>query len=116
MRTFQVIHLVGRVRHDAEVRYLPDGQARTRFSLATDRPARAGAEAQEDWHQVVCWGPLAEFACEHLTKGRLVCVVGRIAYRSYDRDGQTHHVAEVIAHDVTLLDRRPAGAEEDPAA
>ena len=113
------IILVGRLGHDADLRYLPDGQARTRFSLATDRPIRTGSEPQTDWHAIVCWAGLAEFAVEHLTKGRLVCVTGRLAYRTYERDGQTHRLTEVIANDVILLDRRPEPAAqegEEPAA
>ena len=103
--------LVGRSGHDADLRYLPDGEARTRFSLATKRPARAGTEPETDWHQVVCWGRLAELACEHVLKGRLVCVTGRLSYRTYQRDGQTRRVTEVIANEVVLLDRPPAAAE-----
>ena len=103
--------LVGRSGHDADLCYLPDGQARTRFSLATKQRARTGTEPQTDWHRVVCWGRLAELACEHVLKGRLVCVTGRLTYRTYQRDGQTHRVTEVIANEVVLLDRRPAAAE-----
>ena len=51
--------LVGRLGRSPEMRYTPEGQALTRFSLATDRPVKAGAERETDWHQLVCWGKLA---------------------------------------------------------
>ena len=37
--------------------------------LATDRPVRAGAEPETDWHSVVCWGQVAEFANVILVRG-----------------------------------------------
>ena len=99
--------LVGRVGHEPELRYTPEGQAVTKFSLATDRPTRSGAERETDWHQVVCWGKLAEFAGQYLAKGRLVFVAGRLTYRTWEsRDGQRRRTAEVVATET------PASAEE----
>lgn len=105
--------LVGRIGRTPEMRYTPEGQAVTRFSLATDRRVRAGGQSETDWHQVVCFGKVAEFSGEHLDRGRLVCVVGRITYRSWEgRNGQTHRVTEIIANEVEALDRKP-NAEGD---
>ena len=115
------VELIGRLGHEPEMRYTPEGQAVTRFSLATDRPTRAGAERETDWHQVVCWGKVAEFAGEYLARGRLVFVAGRLTYRTWERrDGQRRRATEVVAAEVVLLDRRPDAApreaeEEAPA-
>jgi single-strand DNA-binding protein len=100
------------------MRYTPEGHAVTRFSLATDRATRPGAEPVTDWHQVICWRKLAEFAGEYLAKGRLVAVSGHLTYRAWEgRDGQRRRTAEVIATEVVLLDRRPDGGarEAEPA-
>ena len=84
--------LIGRLGRAPEMRYTAEGQAVTKFSLATDRPAKAGTKAETDWHQITCWGKLAEFANAYLTKGRLVFVAGRIAYRTWEgRDGVKRH-------------------------
>ena len=108
------VHLVGRLGKAPELRYTPDGHAVTRFSLATDPPTRTTAEHEPDWHQVICWRKLAEFAGEYLAKGRLVAVTGHLTYRTWeDRDGQRRRTAEVIATEVVLLDRRPEGAARD---
>ena len=112
------VHLVGRLGQAPEMRYTPEGHAVTRFSLATDRAGRAGAEPATDWHQVICWRKLAEFAGEYLAKGRLVAVTGHLTYRSWEgRDGQRRRTAEVVATELVLLDRRPEGAarEAEPA-
>ena len=107
--------LIGRLGRDPEMRYTNDGEAVTTFSLATDRPVRPGAEPVTDWHRVVCWSKLAETAGQYLSKGRLVCVIGRLDYRSWEgRDGQRRTTAEVIAAELTLLDRRPDAAPSDP--
>jgi single-strand DNA-binding protein len=60
---------------------------------------------------VVCWEKLGQIAGEYLRKGRLVYVEGRLSYRSFEtRDGQTRHLAEIVAGNLLLLDRPPAEA------
>ena len=66
--------LIGRVGRDPEMRSLQDGTAVTRLSLATDRPARTGAERETDWHQVVCWEKLVEFASQYATKVEMTAI------------------------------------------
>lgn len=110
MGSINRVILIGRLGRTPEMRYTPEGQAVTRFSLATDRPVRAGAHAEADWHHVVCFGKVAEFAGQHLDRGRLVCVVGRITYRSWEgRDGQNRRATEIVASEVEALDRKPNG-------
>lgn len=108
MQSLNRTELIGRLGRDPEMRYTPDGQALTKFSLATNRPARAGAEPETDWHQIVCWGKLAEFAGQYLDKGRLVYVAGRLTYRTWEgQDGQKRRATEIVAGEIVLLDRRP---------
>ena len=107
------VELIGRAGRDAELKYLPDGQAVAKFSLATDRPIRGGG-AETDWHQVVLWGKVAEIAGEFVTRGRLLYIAGRLAYRSWEgKDGQQHRAIEIVVADLILLDRR---AEAEPVA
>src|SRR5438045_3564274 len=99
--TVNRVFLIGRLGRDPEMRYTPQGQAVTTFSLATDRPVRAGAERETEWHSVVCWEKTAEFAGEYLAKGRLVFVGGRLTYRTWEgRDGVKRRTAEVVANEV----------------
>src|SRR5207302_2236331 len=115
MRTFQVTYLIGRLGHEPELRYTADSQAVAKLSLATDRRTRPGAEPETDWHQIVCWGKLAEFAGQYLAKGRLVFVAGRLTYRSWEgRDGQTRRAAEIVVSELILLDRNPDGPGDAP--
>lgn len=103
------VELIGHVGNAPEVRVRPEGDTVARFSVATDRPPRPGADSETDWHQVLCFGRLGEFTGQHVGKGRLVFVAGRLTYWAYEgRDGETRRRAEVVATDVILLDWRPA--------
>ena len=107
------VELIGRLGREPELRYTPEGQAITKFSLATDRPTKPGAEPETDWHHVTCFGKTAEVAGQYLDKGRLIYVAGRLTYRSWEgKDGQTRHATEIIAHELILLDRRPEPPRE----
>jgi single-strand DNA-binding protein len=111
------VELIGRLGQDPDTRFTAGGQAITRLSLATDRPVRPGTQAETDWHQVVCWDKLAEFAGRYLARGRLVFVAGRLTYRSWEgKDGQKHRAVEVTATEIILLDRRPAPEPHQEAA
>ena len=111
--TLNRVELIGRLGQDPNMRFTAAGQAVTRISVATDRPSRPG-ETGTDWHQIVCWDQLAEFAGQHLTRGRLVFVAGRISYRTWEgRDGQRRRAAEIVATEIILLDRRPTSDASD---
>jgi single-strand DNA-binding protein len=111
---FNLVILIGRLTRDPEMRYTPSGQAVTRFTLAVDRPVARGpnGEKQTDFVDVVVWRKLAEQASQFLTKGRLVCVRGRLQIRSYDDSrGVRRKASEIVAYEVRFLDgRRQDGA------
>ena len=99
--------LIGRLVRDPELRYTPSGVAVTHFTLAVDRPfTNQQGEREADFIDVVCWRKLAETVANHLNKGRLVAVQGRLQIRSYEtQDGQRRKAAEVVADTVRFLDR-----------
>lgn len=98
--------LIGRLTRDPELRYTPGGAAVAGFALAVDRPfTNQQGERETDFIDIVCWRQLAEQVANHLGKGRLVAVEGRLQIRSYEtQDGQRRKVAEVVANNVRFLD------------
>ena len=85
------VMLIGNLGRDPEVRSTTSGQQVANFTLATNRrwTDKAGQrQEQTEWHQIVCWGKLAEVAAQYLTKGKQIFVEGRIQTRSWD-DRQT---------------------------
>jgi len=114
------IILIGRLTRDPELRYVPSGQPVASFTLAVDRPfVNQQGERATDFIDVVAWRRLAEQVTQHLSKGRLVAVEGRLQIRSFEtQDGQKRRVAEVVADAVRFLDRKagpPPAAAEGPA-
>jgi single-strand DNA-binding protein len=102
-----VVILIGRLTKDVELRYTQAGKAVATFTLAVDRQfANQQGEREADFIQIVSWGKLAEICANHLGKGRMVAVEGRLQIRSYEtEDGQKRKVAEVVANSVQFLDR-----------
>lgn len=116
------IVLIGRLTRDPELRYVPSGHPVASFTLAVDRSfANQQGERETDFIDIVAWRKLAEQVSQHLSKGRLVAVEGRLQIRSYEtQDGQKRRVAEVVADGVRFLDRKatgvPAGAAQEELA
>lgn len=106
--------LVGNVGKNAEVRYLDSGAAVATFSLATSETytAKNGEKVTNtEWHNIVAWRALGEFAGKYIEKGRQIYVEGQIRNRSYDdKDGNKRYVTEIVANTIQLLGRRDSGA------
>ena len=104
------IILIGRLTRDPELRYVPSGQPVASFTLAVDRPfTNQAGERETDFIDIVAWRKLADQVAQHLTKGRLVAVEGRLQIRSYEtQEGQKRKAAEVVADTVRFLDRKAA--------
>ena len=75
------IEIIGHLGRDPEMRYTPQGQATTSFSVATTRryTASNGEQVKETtWFRVTVWGNQAEACNKFLKKGSLVSVEGRL--------------------------------------
>ncbi len=110
--------LIGRLTRDPELRYTPNGVAVATFTLAVDRQfTNQAGEKETDFIPIITWQKLAESCANHLNKGRLVAVDGRLQIRSYEtQEGQKRRVAEVVAGSVQFLDwGKEKKAESKPA-
>lgn len=109
------IILIGRLTRDPELRYTPQGVPVASFALAVDRPfANQQGQREADFIDCVAWRKLGETVGNHLTKGRLVAVEGRLQVRSYEaQDGTKRRVSEVVADSVRFLDRPREGQSPD---
>ena len=98
--------LIGRLGADVEVKYMPNSAAQAKLNLATsERWKDKDGKNQEktEWHKIVAWRQLAEFAGQWLKKGQLVCVEGRLTTRSWEQDGEKKYMTEVVADNITML-------------
>src|SRR4051794_10875993 len=107
--------IIGNLGRDPEMRYTPNGQAVTQFTVAVNRNFRGqDGEWQEEteWFRVVAWGQTGERAAENLRKGNKVYVEGRIQTRQWeDQTGQKRYTTELIANQVSSLERRDRDEE-----
>ena len=112
------LQVIGNVGRDAELKYTPEGKARTEFSMAVNQGRRKpdGSTAEETlWLRVICWSKLAEIADLYVKKGTKVYVEGRLQIRTFTgRDGKERTAVEVVASDMVLLSARDEARE--PAA
>jgi single-strand DNA-binding protein len=120
MVSLNKVMLIGNVGNDPEMRFTPNGNPVTSFNVATNHVSstpEGGKKQETDWFTVIAWNKLAELCNQFLNKGRLVYVEGRLRNRSWNgTDGQKHFRTEVIASNVTFLDRQTASPvhEEKP--
>lgn len=98
--------VLGNVTKDPEVRALPSGQQVTSFSIATNRfyTDQSGQKKQEaEFHNIVCFGKLADISSRYLTKGSLVLIEGRIKTRNWQNSaGVKQYRTEIIAETMQL--------------
>lgn len=107
--------LVGNLGRDPEVRYTPDGTAVANFSIATSESwtDKGSGEKREktEWHRIVAWRRLGEICGEYLSKGSQVYVEGKLQTRSWEQDGITRYMTEIVASTVQFLGGRDAGGQ-----
>lgn len=97
--------LIGRLTRDPEVRYTDAQMAVASFTIAIDRPVRAGGEKKTDFPRVTVFGKQAESCERFLVKGRMVGVQGRIQTGSYKtQSGETRYTTDVVADRVEFLE------------
>lgn len=105
--------ILGNVTRDPEVRALPSGQSVTSFGIATNRfyTDASGQKKQEaEFHNIVCFGKLADISSRYLNKGSLVLIEGRIKTRSWQNSqGLKQYRTEIIADGLQLGPRSMSG-------
>ena len=109
-----VVVLEGRLVADPEMRYTPQGIPVANFRIAVDRPfTNQDGTREADFLNVVAWRKLGEIVGNHLAKGRLVSVQGRLQSRQWEaQDGSKRTAYEVNADAVNFLGGKPKTAAE----
>lgn len=110
MSSVNKVILIGNVGSDPEVRYLDRGVAIANFNLATTERGytmQNGTQVPDktDWHAIVLWRNLAEWAERYVRKGMKLYIEGKLQTRTWEREGQLRRKTEVIAENVQILYR-----------
>jgi single-strand DNA-binding protein len=99
------ITVVGNVTRDPELKFLNNGQAALKLSIAVNRrwQNRQTQEWEErvSYFEVVGYGPMAENAANSLTKGSRIIVSGRLEQRSWENEnGDKRSIVEINADEI----------------
>ncbi len=110
---FNLVVLIGNIASDIDVKASSTGTYVATFRLATNvyiGKDEGGTRKQAtDFHNVVFFGKMAEFAGNHLKKGRSVVVTGRMRTSSWDdaASGTKKYKTEVVGATVDFVGPRP---------
>lgn len=107
--------LQGNVGRDPKVSYTGAGKAVVNFSLATSKYKKNEQTGQFDemttWHKLVAFGGNAE-KLERVTKGTSLLVEGELQTRSYEKNGITHYVTEVVVFWCRVMKHGQGGGQQ----
>src|SRR4051812_31977240 len=111
MADLNKVFLIGRLTHDPELRYTPNGAAVSDLRLATSRQyTTKDGTTQKDtlYIDVTVWNRQAENCCQYLKKGRAVHIEGYLKMDTWDdrTTGEKRSKVKVEAERVQFLDSR----------
>jgi single-strand DNA-binding protein len=93
------VQLIGHTGQEVEVKHFDNGGMVAKFSLATtDTWKNKDGEKQSatEWHNIQIFGKLAEIAEKYVKKGDKLYLEGKLKHRSYEIDGTTKYITEVV--------------------
>lgn len=102
--SINVVNISGYLTRDSELRATASGMQVLGFGVAVnDRRKNPSTGQWEDYPNFVdctMFGTRAEKLAGMLTKGTKVCILGKLRYMSWERDGQRRSKIEVIVDDI----------------
>ena len=105
--------LIGHIGNNPEGRYTPSGISTASFSIATNESWIDSDKVKKEhteWHNIIAWNKLADFATQYLQKGQLVYIEGKLQTRKYtDKEGNERRKTEILSNQVVFLSHRNQG-------
>ena len=108
MASFNKVILIGNMVADPELKTTPTGVSVCSFRIAVGRRFIKPNEPQQtDFIDIVAWRTQAEFVTKYFTKGKPILVCGAIQSRNWqDKEGNKRTTVEVIADEITFVERK----------
>ena len=111
MASMNRVTLIGNLGADPEIKYTQNQTAVCNFSIATTEAwndNNGQKQEKTEWHRITVWSKLAENCGKYLTKGRSVCVEGKLQTRKWqDKEGHDRYTTEIVAQNVLFLGGNP---------
>lgn len=115
MKSVNKVMLLGNVTRDPELKATANGQSVCTFGLATNRVWKdQSGEKQSlaEYHNLVAWGGLADFAAQNVKKGKPLFIEGYLKTRSWDgAEGAKIFRTEIVIENLVLVGPREDGGE-----
>jgi single-strand DNA-binding protein len=107
--------LIGYLAADPDVKATPKGTYVAKLRLATHSYAGKDDDGKSkehtEFHNLVAFGKMAEFAGQYLQKGRLIYADGRLQTSTWDdQSGQKRYRTEVVVEGIQFVGPKPAEA------
>ena len=109
MKSINKVILIGHLGAKPEGRYTPQGISTVSFSIATNElwyDTEKNKHEHTEWHHVVVWNKLADFATNYLDKGYLVYLEGSIKTRTWvNQKKESKKITEIMATQIIPLEK-----------
>jgi single-strand DNA-binding protein len=106
---------VGRLTADAELKHTAGGTAAAKFAFCINDSYKKDGVWQERpyFFNCIVWGKYAAAMHEHLTKGRLVGIEGKLTHNPWkDGNGTPHNDCSITVSRIHLF-QKPASGDEN---
>jgi single-strand DNA-binding protein len=113
------VTILGRLGKDPEFKTFNNGGSVANFSVATsetwkDKTTGEKKESTE-WHNIVAYNPLSEIVQKYVRKGDQIYIEGKLKTRSWEKDGSTRYITEIVASSVVMIGAKKDGSSEQSA-
>jgi len=102
------IILVGHLGAKPISRLTSKGKSTSTFSVATNEiwtDKNNNKHEHVEWHNIVVWDRLSDFANQYLYKGQLIYLEGSLKSRKWtDQDNVERKVVEIVCNKITPLE------------
>lgn len=107
MKSVNKVILIGNVTRDGELKEITRGKSVCSFGMATNRvwkDAEGNKQFLPEYHSVVCWGGLADFAGQYVKKGKTLYIEGYLKTQIWETpEGIRKDRTEVVMENIVLL-------------
>lgn len=101
------ITLVGRLTKDIELKTTKSNITYTQISIAIQREFKdETGERPTDFFDMTIWKQQAEYLSNYANKGDVIGITGRIQKRTYEQNGSTQYITEIIPNQVSIVARK----------
>jgi single-strand DNA-binding protein len=95
------VMLIGNLGSQPDIRVMQSGEKIANLSLATSESWKDKNTGEKktitQWHRVVIFNQAIVDICQqYIAQGDKVCIEGALEHRSYEKDGETKYVTEVV--------------------